>query len=54
MGADDDGDCAGHVWVLTDLHPTSHGMQRAEECARCGTVQYDGGQAAVRDTRPPL
>lgn len=47
---DDDDDCA-HVFELTELHPTTRGMQRAKACTLCGTPAYDPGQAA---TRPPL
>lgn len=54
MGLDDDTDCVEHDWVLTEANLTSKGADAAEVCGRCGAVRYRPGQAAVRDTRPPL
>lgn len=51
---DDDADCVEHVWVLGELRPTMRGMERGEECARCGAVLFRPAQATLRDTRPPL
>lgn len=41
MGADDDADCAGHVWRLATvvLGDGSAGLERV--CVVCGAVTYD-------------
>lgn len=54
VGLDDDADCVEHEWLLGELRPTGRGMERGEQCVRCGAVLFRAGQAAVRDDRPPL
>ncbi|MCL8026322.1 hypothetical protein [Nocardioides bruguierae] len=54
MGLDDDADCVEHVWELSELRPTLRGMERVKVCGRCDAVAVQPGQAALRDTRPPL
>lgn len=54
MSADDDGDCVEHVWVLDEAYFTLKGAEQVYRCTRCAAVRYQPGQAALRDTRPPL
>lgn len=54
MSADDDADCVEHVWELTDVVIGRRGADQASVCLRCGAPRYEPGQAALRDTRPPL
>jgi hypothetical protein len=47
--------CAeGHDWVLTEANLTGRGADQIHVCSRCGATAYQPGQAALRDTRPPL
>jgi hypothetical protein len=43
-----------HDWQLVEVDFTSRGADRVLECSTCPAVQYEPGQAALRDTRPPL
>jgi hypothetical protein len=55
VGLDDDSDCE-HDWLLDEISigRTGKGADTASTCTRCDAVQYEPGQAALRDTRPPL
>lgn len=55
----DDGRCeespdGRHEWVLTDVLVGRRGADTASSCRWCGVPQYEPGQAALRDRRPPL
>lgn len=55
----DDGTCEKsptglHEWRLTDVIVGTRGADNASDCTRCGALQYEPGQAALRDRRPPL
>ncbi|UIU47075.1 hypothetical protein [Microcystis phage MinS1] len=54
VGADDDEDCAGHVWVLTEIgsRGLGRGLDMSSECGRCGAVRYE--PAENPRSRPPL
>lgn len=54
MGADDDADCVEHVWVLAEIGESHGQLDMASVCQRCGAVDYEPGQAALGDRRPPL
>ncbi|CAI9417332.1 hypothetical protein HIDPHFAB_02993 [Nocardioides sp. T2.26MG-1] len=53
VGMDDDEDCT-HVFDLEEVVATPRGADQVLVCQLCGTPVYEPGQAAVRDTRPPL
>lgn len=53
VGLDDDRDCE-HQWVLAEVAVSGRGADQVSVCSVCGTPAYAPGQAAVRDTRPPL
>lgn len=53
VGLDDDEDCE-HQWVLEEVVASARGADQVSVCSVCGTPAYAAGQAAVRDTRPPL
>lgn len=42
-----------HDWQLDEVHVTTRGADRGVSCW-CGATSYVPGQAALRDTRPPL
>jgi len=47
--------CVGeHDWVLTEANLTTKGADQTHVCSRCEATAYQPGQAALRDTRPPL
>jgi len=43
-----------HDWVLTEANLTTKGADQTHVCSRCEATAYQPGQAALRDTRPPL
>lgn len=53
VGLDDDEDCV-HEFALEEVAVSARGADQVQVCRLCGTPAYDPGQAAVRDTRPPL
>lgn len=50
---DDDEDCV-HEFALEEVAVSARGADQVQVCRLCGTPAYGPGQAAVRDTRPPL
>ncbi len=40
--------------MLAEVVASARGADQVSVCSVCGTPAYAAGQAAVRDTRPPL
>ena len=53
MASDARSDCE-HDWQLQEVVVSGRGADQVVACPVCGLVGYGAGQAAVRDTWPPL